>query len=136
MQFLLDTNIIVDFFREKPRSDTLLKQLLKQGAPSISIITYAELLYGTYRSRDQRYEQQRVEEFLRDFLIRIVPLDAVMIVAYAKAKFFLEKEGNRPDEFDLLIGATAATLGYTLVTHNAKHFNRFPELLLYQDEQE
>ena len=36
----------------------------------------------------------------------------------------------RIDDFDLLIGASALTHNMTLVTHNAKHFARIPNLTM------
>ncbi len=38
--------------------------------------------------------------------------------------------GRRLDDFDLVIAATAMTLGYRLVTNNDKHFSRIEGLTL------
>ncbi len=40
----------------------------------------------------------------------------------------LSKNGLTVDDFDLLIGSTAITYGYTLVTNNEKHFIKIPGL--------
>ena len=41
-----------------------------------------------------------------------------------KAK--LEKDGNRIDDFDILIGSTAIANGMVMVTDNIKHLGRLP----------
>ena len=38
----------------------------------------------------------------------------------------LEKEGNRVDDFDILIGATAIQNKMIVISDNAKHIGRFP----------
>jgi len=50
---------------------------------------------------------------------------------YARIRRLLEIKGRRLDDFDLLIGAAAVENGLTLVTDNAKHFSRFPDIKLY-----
>jgi predicted nucleic acid-binding protein len=40
----------------------------------------------------------------------------------------LRKNGTPVDDFDLLIGATALTLGYCVVTNNERHFSKIPGL--------
>ena len=47
---------------------------------------------------------------------------------YGEIKAKLEAKGQRLDEFDLLIGATAVQNGLTVVTANVRHFGRIPDL--------
>jgi tRNA(fMet)-specific endonuclease VapC len=48
--------------------------------------------------------------------------------SFASLRVRLEQEGQRLEDFDLLIAATALHLGYTLVTGNVRHFERVPNL--------
>ncbi len=48
--------------------------------------------------------------------------------AFGSLKAQLEQGGNRLDDFDLVIAATAITIGYRLVTNNEKHFSRIEGL--------
>ncbi len=43
---------------------------------------------------------------------------------------FMKGTGRRLDDFDLVIAATAITLGYRLVTNNERHFARIAGLAL------
>ena len=47
---------------------------------------------------------------------------------YGELRCNLEHKGQRIDQFDLLIGATAIHHGMTLVTSNLKHFERIEGL--------
>ena len=49
---------------------------------------------------------------------------------YGQLKAQLEKQANRLDDFDLLIGATAKVNNLKLVTYNQKHFARIASLNL------
>lgn len=131
MTFLIDTSAIVNFLRGKPGSDILWREINGKGNLFISIITKAELLYGTYRSGNTEKEKKKILDLISDLDIGIVPLNDEIVDLYAIAKTRLEKAGNRLDEFDLLIGATAAINRSVLVTDNQKHFRRFPGIKLY-----
>ena len=48
--------------------------------------------------------------------------------SYGKIKALLEAQGQRIDDFDILIGVTALRNGYTMVTANVKHLSRIPNL--------
>jgi tRNA(fMet)-specific endonuclease VapC len=131
MKYLLDTNILIDYFRKKNKAKEVVIDIVRKGGVSISLITYGELLYGVYRARNPKRERGRIEGFISDFQVEIAQLDLDSISIYADVRHLLETKGRRLDEFDLLIGATAVASGYTFVTGNAKHFQRFPKLKLY-----
>jgi len=42
----------------------------------------------------------------------------------------LEVSGNRIDDMDLLIAATAMYMNFSLVTNNKSHFNRIDDIIL------
>ena len=63
--------------------------------------------------------------------IEILPLNSSVINTYVNQKIKLEKQGNKLDDFDLLIGATAQENNLTLVTNNKRHFERMSELEIY-----
>jgi predicted nucleic acid-binding protein len=44
--------------------------------------------------------------------------------AFGSLKVRRERDGRRLDDFDLVIAATAITIGYRLVTNNEHHFSR------------
>ncbi|MBR5699905.1 MAG: PIN domain-containing protein, partial [Bacteroidales bacterium] len=121
--YLIDTDILVFLKRGKYNIQDRMAQLgLSQCA--ISEISLAELYVGVYKGDNRRLEP--ILKFLEETLT-IVPISA-SIKTYARIRAHLESEGTVLDDMDLLIAATALANGYTLVTHNTKHFARVPGL--------
>ena len=127
MKYLFDTDILINHLRGRKSID---KKLLA-GKISVSLITYAELLYGVYRSTNPQKSKSLLQGFFHDLSIEIINLDLKIVEEYAFLKAKLEKKGQRLDEIDLLIAATAKFLSLTLVTENKNHFQRIPNLLLF-----
>ncbi|MDR3134160.1 MAG: type II toxin-antitoxin system VapC family toxin [Prevotellaceae bacterium] len=119
MQYLLDTNICVFFFRNKYGIADVLRTKGVENC-SVSEITVAELRYGAENSSNPQKQHQLLDTFLQR--IAVIPItDSIRTYAVEKAR--LKKAGTPiHDEFDLLIGASAMHYGLTLVTDNMKDF--------------
>lgn len=132
MKYLLDTNIIVGYLRDKPGKRELIKKLFSEGDLIVSLITYGELEYGARKAKEYRTEKRKVEQCFADLGIETLSLKKTTMEIFAKTKRNLELKGSGLDDFDLLIGSTAMENNITLVTDNAKHFNRLPGLNVYK----
>lgn len=124
MKYLLDTNVIVDHLRGKKPIEA---SLVKKGS-LMSIITQAELYYGAYKSKKPQENLRKIRQMLEDLAIDTVNLSKDIIDVYGQIKAKLEAKGQKLDEFDLLIAATALSSDLTLVTRNTSHFRRIPHL--------
>ncbi len=124
MIYLLDTDVIINHLRRKEK----IREAIIRDGVSISIITLGELLYGASKSANRENGLQATEGFLKEFTVEILPLSTKIMHEYARVKTMLETKGNRLDEFDLLIAATAKTHKLTLLTRNLNHFKRIPDL--------
>jgi tRNA(fMet)-specific endonuclease VapC len=124
LTYLLDTNIVIFFFKGKYQID---RKILDIGTSNcfISEITLAELKYGALHSSQPQKHLAEVEDLLKS--IAVLPITAA-IDTFAKEKTRLRNAGNLIDDFDLLIGATAIAHDLTLVTNNTKHFDRLDGL--------
>lgn len=120
MRYQLDTDVIVYHFRGKKK----LQVKWLENNPAISVITFGELLYGTKKSNQQQENVLKIKNFIKEFDIEIIPIDSEIIELYSQTKIALEKQGNKLDDFDLLIGSTAKDKDLTLVTNNKKHFKK------------
>lgn len=121
MPYLLDTNICVFFLRGKLKLDELIQEKGRENC-YISEITVVELRYGAENSDNPIKSHKAVDAFLNG--LSIIPIFGC-IKRYAKEKVRLRKVGKpMHDEFDLLIGVTAIENKLTLVTDNAKDFER------------
>jgi tRNA(fMet)-specific endonuclease VapC len=126
MNFLIDTNICIYIINEKP-SKVIQKFKDKEvGQIGISSITVSELYYGVSKSRFQKQNLKRLEEFLTPF--QILSYDENASKFYGEIRSLLESQGNIIGPLDLLIAAHALSKNLVLVTNNEKEFKRIPSL--------
>lgn len=104
------------------------KHILEVGFPNcyVSEISIAELFYGAAKGgRKQNFED--VNNVLKQF--KILPIYPCL-ENYGQIKALLERQGQRIDDFDLLIGVTALQKGLIMVTANVGHLARIPNLVV------
>ena len=95
---------------------------------SISMITYAELIFGAKRSQNEQQNMIKVRHIRELYPIEDLNEGVMEVFADIKAKMF--NNGIRIEDMDLLIAATAIYNDLTLVTNNVKHFEKIPYLKL------
>lgn len=118
--YLIDTNTCIYYIKGKFELYAKFEQI---GAENcfISEITLAELKFGVANSEQPLKNQKNLDNFLTG--VNILPIFHALDF-YAKEKARLRKAGQRIDDFDLLIGATAVTHNFIMVTNNLEHFKR------------
>jgi len=84
-------------------------------------VTIAELKFGAENSQNKEKNRKTIDNFCRKF--SIIPIYNSLDI-YAKEKARLRKKGQSLDDFDLLIGATAISNNFILVTRNVSDFDR------------
>lgn len=103
MNYLLDTNICVHFFRGKFGVSERL-ETLKAESCAISEITLAELVFGAENSKNLEKNHRLIVQFIE--LVTVLPIyDSIM--TYGKEKARLRKAGTMISDLDLFIGCTA-----------------------------
>ncbi len=120
-QYLLDTNICAFLFRGKYGVRQRLQEIGLCNC-HISILTYAELYFGIENGGVEVEHNLNVLNTFCDN-VDIMGIDDV-VPTYAREKVRLRRIGMSIDDFDLMIGATALTHKYVLVTENLKHLGR------------
>ncbi len=125
-QYLIDTNICIFYTKGFYRLHDKFKEVGVENC-FISEITLAELKFGVANSQHPKKNKQALNNFLTG--IQIIPISQALDL-YAEEKARLRKQGTPVDDFDLLIGTTAATYNLTLVTNNYKHFQRLNNISL------
>ena len=91
----------------------------------ISEITIAELFFGLAKASDKKRKLEDIHNVQR--LFRVLPTYP-SFKEYGEIRYTLERAGQRIDQFDLLISATAIHHDLTLVTSNLRHFERVQDL--------
>ena len=96
------------------------------GEIAVSAITVSELQYGASKSKNQRLNKQRIDEFLSP--LEILPYDEIAASIYGDIRLELEKHGERIGPLDLLIAAHGLSRNLVLITNNEKEFKRVNNL--------
>jgi tRNA(fMet)-specific endonuclease VapC len=97
------------------------------GRFQFSIMTRYEILRGL-KAKDAFRQIERFEERCRESIV--FPLSDEIVVRAAEIYGVLHKRGKLIEDADILIASTALVHGLALVTENASHFSRIPDLIV------
>ncbi|MBR1404177.1 MAG: type II toxin-antitoxin system VapC family toxin [Treponema sp.] len=125
-QYLLDTNICISLLKNKYG----IREKVIAAEPRncfISEITIAELYYGAAKG-ERKAERAKDVEFIASKFEVLPIFPALELFGNLKAE--LETDGNRIDDFDILIGSTALVNNLVMVTDNEKHLSRLPNITI------
>lgn len=126
--YMLDTDTSSYIIRDKPASVRERFAKIDSQQICISVITYAELLYGVKRSSSSKVNRPIVENYVRHLVIQ--SWDEMAADHYSTIRTFLESSGQPIGGMDTQIAAHALSLDAVLVTNNTRHFERVPGLKL------
>ncbi|EPF25713.1 hypothetical protein HMPREF1221_01704 [Treponema socranskii subsp. paredis ATCC 35535] len=127
MAYLIDTDIII--FALRGDKTVLAKFEENKNIPiSISMITYAELVFGAKRSGNEQKNMIKVNRIREIYPVEELNIGIMEIFADIKAKMYAK--AIRIEDMDLCIAATAIYNDLVLVTNNTKQFKNIPLLQL------
>lgn len=118
---LLDTNIIIDWFR----GDTDTQLYLNTIDFEIPVIVIGELFYGAENSSNKEKHSEQIKKFSKEFTIINVTDETAKMYALIKSE--LKKQGKPIPENDIWIAAIAVENNKSLVT-NDQHFSYIKSL--------
>ena len=122
MSYMLDTSACIHLLRGiQPPSE------IEGQACSISAIVESELWAGVHHAGGKR--EKRKIQILLD-AVTVLPFDTEAAQATGRLLAYLIGKGIKIGDFDTQIAAHAACADSILVTANAKHFKRVPDLKL------
>jgi tRNA(fMet)-specific endonuclease VapC len=130
LQFLLDTNVVSEPLRPKPRHGVLRKLLDYEDEIAIPAIVWHELRYGAARLPESR-RRTAISQYLNDVVRATIPIldyDEIAAEWHAAERARLAARGETPPFADGQIAAIAQVHDLTLVTFNDVDFKRFDGL--------
>ena len=95
----------------------------------LSVITVSELLHGVHRADSAIRRLKRsayVEKVIELFPVYVFEISIARI--YSELWSDLSRKGIQIGAHDLIIGATALSLGFSVATYNTRHFDRIEGL--------
>jgi predicted nucleic acid-binding protein len=136
MGLILDSSVVIAAERRGDNVTQMLKQIVAATGDQravLSAVGLTELVHGIYRAQTAQARSRR-ESFIRELL------NDVEVYSYAKETALLagridgeqQSRGITIPFGDLLIGATALEVGYSVLTVNRRHFRLIPSLTVVQ----
>lgn len=123
---LVDSDVLIDFFKRKAAAVKLIEELAILEEIAISVISIAELRAGWNKEQALVYIPRLYDIFT------VIPITKEIAEKAGEIREQHSKKGNKLPTVDALIAATALIFKYSLVTRNVKHY-QMPELDLYKD---
>lgn len=121
-RYMLDTDMCSYIIKEHPESVRQRFQTLAMEQLCVSVVTYAELIYGVERSISKRINRPIIEDFVRH--LDVMNWDTEAADQYGVIRAELEAAGTPIGAMDMMIAAHAKSIKAVLVTHNQKHFTK------------
>lgn len=126
--YMFDTDMCSYIIREHPASVLKHFKKLDMGQLCISIVSYAELIYGVERSSSKKINRPIIDNFSKHLSVLSWGTDAAE--HYAVIRTNLEWGGTPIGAMDMMIAAHALSLNAILVSNNQKHFKKVKDLKL------
>ena len=127
--YLLDTDWIIQVLANRqPALGTL--ERLARSRVYVSYVAVGEVYERAFRFANPAAHLVSFRHFLSPY--GMLGLNGPIMERFAETRALLRKRGQPVADFDLVIAATALHHGLTLLTFNLRHFERIPDLKLYQ----
>jgi len=134
MGLILDSSVVIDAERRGETVERMIGRLIAHTGDqdaALSAIGLTELMHGLYRANTPALRLRR-QSFLDELLgtLTVYPFTKEMAMLAGKLDGEEQSKGVVIPFGDLLIGATALSLGFSLLTANLRHFQKIPGLLV------
>ena len=126
--YLLDTNIVSEFSKERPNEKVIELYKARKDLCAISAVTWQELSRGVERlpeGKRKRYLAKCLAEYGE--CLEVIPYDKFSARICGEMQASSEHGGKPLPFYDLQIAATAIANGMVLVTHSTADFEPMQE---------
>ena len=136
MGLILYSSVVIAAERRGDTVEQLIEKIVKTTGDqeaAVSAIGLTELIHGLYRAQTPEIRQRR-ESFLNELLtdLTVYPFTIETALLAGKIDGEQQSRGVVIPFGDLLIGATALSLGFKVLTGNLRDFQRIPGLTVMQ----
>jgi tRNA(fMet)-specific endonuclease VapC len=136
MGLILDSSVVIAAERRGDTVEQFIERVVNATGDqeaALSAIGLTELIHGLYRAKTPAMRLRR-ESFLNELLadLTVYPYTKETAMLAGKLDGEQQSQGVVIPFGDLLIGATALSLGYSVLTVNLRDFRRIPGLSVVQ----
>jgi predicted nucleic acid-binding protein len=128
MPYLLDADWMIQALAGREPAAATLRRLASE-AVTVSVVTLAEIYEIAFNSPHPEGHLDTFRRFVAPF--SLLPVSPPIAERFAEIRAHLRRRGELLADFDILVAATALHHDLTLLTFNARHFRRIPDLRLF-----
>jgi tRNA(fMet)-specific endonuclease VapC len=132
MGLILDSSVVIAAERRGETVERLIERIVAAAGDqeaALSAVGLTELVHGLYRANTSAVRLRR-QSFLDELLadLTVYPYTKEIALLAGKIDGEQQTQGVVIPFPDLLIGATALSLGFSVLTINVRHFRQIPDL--------
>jgi tRNA(fMet)-specific endonuclease VapC len=132
MGLILDSSVVIDAERRGETVERLIERIVGSTGDqdaALSAVGLTEIVHGIYRASTPAIRSRR-EAFLDELLadLTVYPYTRETALLAGRLDGEQQSKGVVVPFADLLIGATALVLGFSVLTVNVRHFEGIPGL--------
>jgi len=132
MGLILDSSVVIDSERRGETVEQLIGRVIGMAGDqeaALSAVGLTELVHGLYRAKTRALRLRR-QSFLDEVLadLTVYPYTRETALLAGKLDGEQQNKGVVIPFADLLIGATALSLDFSVLTTNPRHFQKIPGL--------
>ena len=131
MRYLLDTDWIINLLAGKKDAAEYIQRFDPEDI-GISLVTVAELYESAFTYANPEEHIKIFRSFLENF--HLLTLNLPIVEKFAEVRAHLRRRGQLISDFDMMLGAIALHYDLIVLTYNKKHFQRIPDIKIYQPE--
>jgi len=126
---VVDTDIIIDFFRDLSPAADVFSELIPQGKAAMTSISVFELYAGVEGAKRLKQIETLIQE------IPVLPLNTVEAAMAGKIYTQLKSRGKLVGTHDILIAAICVANDLPIYTKNISHFSAIQDIRLLSPEE-
>lgn len=132
MGLILDSSVVISAERRGDTITELIRQITlktRDDLTALSSVGLTELVHAVHRAPTEAHRQRHqtyLDEILAAFEIHPYSLETALLAGRINAE--QQTKGFTVPFADLLIGCTALSLGFSVLTTNLRHFRLIPGL--------
>lgn len=129
MAYLVDSDVVIEALAGQVEVNRTIA-VLGDRRVAVSVVTVIEVSERAFRSPNPAAHLAAFARFLRPF--DLLNLSEPIAERCGEIRAFLRRRGQLIPDLDIVIAATALHHDFTLLTFNRRHFERIPDLRLYE----
>jgi tRNA(fMet)-specific endonuclease VapC len=129
MAYIIDADWIIEI----GRGNSVAMQVVSDLAPevvAVSWLTLGEIYEVAFNTPHPEAYIDSLQQLLSRFAV--IGVDGPIIERFAEVRALLRRQGQLISDLDILLAATALARDLTVLTYNRRHFERVPDLRIYQ----